>query len=325
MKSYSFIDPEQEYDVDELWNKLGDIGSIMKDYYECEEKLRVITGDIFRTEEERKKYLELMNEYQEGKDNVRKIFEDISPEQSEQFKNNLKQLISIANIQRAAHRDKSLIYSLINGVVSFSIKHAKVKTTDGTKESLPEVAKKLILSAYLFTDTGIHIYNNLLASLAITKTELEVQTKLAETGKNETRFVWHHNGLQISFQYAVAMLMADLDALKFLPSVSEAINVFSDIIPDTDMKAKEDLIKAIKKTQQSRDKVFTDIKNIYGNYTQNEIERQGDKLMGTHIFKYLGLKLPDEETIDMAMESEYEMAVDTVGADNTDFNDFEME
>lgn len=308
MKNYSFIDPEKEYDTDELWNRLADIGTILEDHTECAEKLRLMTGSIFRSEEEREKHKTIINGYRENKGKIKQQLDEMPQEKREGLKNSFKQIVDIANIQRAAHRDKSIAMSLLNGFISFGIKRAKIKTADGSKGKLPEEAKKIILSSYLFIESAISIYNNLLASLAVTKIEAERQEIMVREGTSDSRFVWHHDGQRISFPYAVAILMVDLDILKHAPAINKAMDMLSAIIPDTETTSREEFLKAAEKIQKSRDDIFADIKSIYGNYPQNEIERQGDRLAQTVIFQYLGLQLPDEETVDLAMEGEYETA-----------------
>ena len=308
MKNYSFIDPEKEYDTDELWNRLADIGTILEDHTECAEKLRLMTGSVFRSEEEREKHKTIINGYRENKGKIKQQLDEMPQEKREGLKNSFKQIVDIANIQRAAHRDKSIAMSLLNGFISFGIKRAKIKTADGSKGKLPEEAKKIILSSYLFIESAISIYNNLLASLAVTKIEAERQEIMVREGTSDSRFVWHHDGQRISFPYAVAILMVDLDILKHAPAINKAMDMLSAIIPDTETTSREEFLKAAEKIQKSRDDIFADIKSIYGNYPQNEIERQRDRLAQTVIFQYLGLQLPDEETVDLAMEGEYETA-----------------
>ena len=150
MKNYSFIDPEKEYSVNELWNKLADIGAILEDHTECAEKLRLMTGSVFRSEEEREKHKTIINGYRENKGKIKQQLDEMPQEKREGLKNSFKQIVDIANIQRAAHRDKSIAMSLLNGFISFGIKRAKIKTADGSKGKLPEEAKKIILSSYLF-------------------------------------------------------------------------------------------------------------------------------------------------------------------------------
>ena len=309
MKNYSFIDPEKEYSVNELWNRLADIGTILEDHTECAEKLRLMTGSVFRSEEEREKHKTIINGYRENKEKIKQQLNEMPQEKREGLKNSFKQIVDIANIQRAAHRDKSIAMSLLNGFVSFGIKRAKIKAADGSKGRLPEEAKEIILSSHLFIESAINIYNNLLASLAVTKTELERQESITRDGVPDSRFVWHHDGQRISFPYAVAILMVDLDILKHAPAINKAMGMLSAIIPDTETTSREEFLKAAEKIQKSRDKIFADIKSIYGNYSRNEIERQGDRLAQTVIFKYLGLGLPDEDTVVLAMEGEYEAAI----------------
>ena len=86
MKNYSFIDPEKEYDTDELWNRLADIGTILEDHTECAEKLRLMTGSVFRSEEEREKHRELMDGYYENKGKIKKQFDEMPQEKREVLK-----------------------------------------------------------------------------------------------------------------------------------------------------------------------------------------------------------------------------------------------
>lgn len=241
MKKYDFIDPDGEYDGEKLWERFGATGAILQDHYECTEKIRAMTGNIFRTEEDKQKQTELMEKYITGKENMKKMFSDIGPEKAEQLKGNFMQIIEIANIQKAASNGNSFILSMINSIVSFGIKRAKFKSTDGSDGKVQaKEAKNIILSSHLLVKAGVSVYNNLLASLAIAKSELR-RLELVQQGviTKDMRFVWNHNGQMVSFPYAVACLMADTDYLKYSNTISEAIDIFSGIMNMADERQKK--------------------------------------------------------------------------------------
>lgn len=310
MKKYDFIDPDGEYDGEKLWERFGATGAILQDHYECTEKIRAMTGNIFRTEEDKQKQMELMEKYITGKENMKKMFSDIGPEKAEQLKGNFMQIIEIANIQKAASNGNSFILSMINSIVSFGIKRAKFKSTDGSDGKVQaKEAKNIILSSHLLVKAGVSVYNNLLASLAIAKFELR-RLELVQQGviTEDMRFVWDHNGQRISFPYAVACLMADTDYLKYSNTISEAIDIFSGIMNMADEKAKEEFGVLKDSLQKGIDNVFADIREIYGNFSREEIESQAALYKDDSIFSFLKFSLPDEETVALVMEGEYDVA-----------------
>ena len=300
MNNYSFIDPEQEYDADELWDKLSKIGGILEEHCKCMERLRSVTGNVFRTEEEREKSAELINGYYKSRGEIAEIVRNIPPETIQQAKTALTQISYLANIQRSAQKNESILISMLNKYLSFRIKH----------RGIPEEVRKIILSSHLFVKTTVCLYNNLLASLVFTKSEIERQKNknMEKNQVEETCFVWHHNGQRVSPPYAVAMLMTDMGFLKDMPVILELLNVLLSLTLETNTKGKEEILKMIDKIQKGRDDVFADTRSLYREYTEDEIKHQADIFKQNIIFVFLGLELPDEETVSLAMEGEYEIA-----------------
>lgn len=298
MNNYSFIDPEQEYDADELWDKLSKIGEILEEHCKCTERLHSVTGNVFRTEEEREKSAELINGYYKSRGEIAEVVRNIPPEKIKQAKTVLTQISYLANIQRSAQKDESILISMLNKYLSFRIKH----------RGIPEEVRNIILSSHLFVKTAVCLYNNLLASLFFTKSEIERQENMEKNQTKETCFVWHHNGQRISSPYAVAMLMTDTDFLKHTPVILELLNVLLSLTLETNTKGKEAILKMIDKIQKGKDDVFEDIRNLYGEYTEDEIKHQAEILKQNIIFVFLGLELPDEETVSLVMDGEYEIA-----------------
>lgn len=263
MEICGFIDKDKKYDSEEIFSALEGIPKLIEKNISCSDRIQHLTGDIFRTEEDRQRFAAAAAGISGFKGSYSILLEKFRIG-NKTLRQTVDILVPAANAMKEGH-DNTMLRTVLRDI------------------DIPEKEHgPMVLKAGRGIDAMVDCHNIFLYDLHLTL--MELKRLESHDDKDRKYYLWWHTGQRISLPYAVAGLMLGTFIKKQYIGINQAVR----LILGYNTRDWKDAPLLFEDTVNGR---LTDIREVYSSFTGEKIEN------AAKLFKLKYLELPDEDEI----------------------------